>query len=107
MHAFASSIGVVLAGKVQFKDPSKGDCGKERGRGRRNFRGRGGRNKRSDLQCKRCGNTGHTSDHCWASWDSIKDSITRRKMIIKIKMLVNLLILFIVLLHIGILELMK
>ena len=36
-----------------------------------------------------------------------KTSITRRKMIIKIKMLVNLLILLIVLLHIVILELMK
>ena len=47
--------------------------GKERGRGRRNFRGRGGRSKRSDLQCKRCRKTGHTSEQCWASWDSIKD----------------------------------
>ena len=36
-----------------------------------------------------------------------KTSITRRKMIIKIKMLVNLLILLIVLLHIVILDLMK
>ena len=36
-----------------------------------------------------------------------KTSITRRKMIIKIKMLVNLLILLIVLFHIVILELMK
>ena len=36
-----------------------------------------------------------------------KTSITRRKMIIKTKMLVNLLILLIVLLHIVILELMK
>ena len=36
-----------------------------------------------------------------------KTSITRRKMTVKIKMLVNLLILLIVLLHIVILELMK
>ena len=36
-----------------------------------------------------------------------KTSITKRNMIIKIKMLVNLLILLIVLLHIVILELMK
>ena len=36
-----------------------------------------------------------------------KTSITRRKMIIKIKILVNLLILLIVLLHIVILELIK
>ena len=37
----------------------------------------------------------------------LKTSITRRKMTVKIKMLVNLLILLIVLLHIVILELMK
>ena len=64
--------------KNQPKDPSKGDSSK-RGRGRRNFRGRGGRSKRSDLQCKRCGNTGHTSDQCWASWDSIKDKNNQKK----------------------------
>ena len=53
--------------------------GKERGRGRRNFRGRGGKNKRSDLQCKSCGKTGHTSNQCWASWDSIKDNHNQKK----------------------------
>ena len=60
MQSIASVVGATLSGK-------------ERGRGRRKFKGRGGRNKRSDLQCKRCRKTGHTSDQCWASWDSIKD----------------------------------
>ena len=81
MHSLASSIGVALAGKDQSKDPSKGDCSK-RGRRRRNFKGRGGRNnfnKRSYLQCKRCGKTGHTSDQFWASWDSIKDKHNQNK----------------------------
>ena len=40
---------------------------------------RGGRSKRSDLQCKRCGKTGHTSDQCWASWESIKDKQNQKK----------------------------
>ena len=73
MHSLASSIGASLASKHQSKDPSKGDCSK---------RGRGGRNnsrKRSDLQCKRYGKTGHTSDQCWASWDSIKDKPNQKK----------------------------
>ena len=51
-------------------------------RARRNFKGRGGRNnftKRSDLQCKCCGKIGHTSDQCWASWDSIKDKHNQKK----------------------------
>ena len=78
MHSLASSIGAALAGKDQSKDLSKGDCSK-RGRGRRKFRGRGGRSKRSDLQCKHCGKTGHTSDQCWASWDSIKDNHNQKK----------------------------
>ena len=97
MQSIASEVGSTLFGK-------------ERGRGRRNFIGRGGRNKfnkRSDLQCKCCGKTGHTSDQFWASWDSIKDKHNRRKMTVKTKILVNLLILLIVLLHIVILELMN
>ena len=54
----------------------------KRGKGRRNFRGRGGRNnsnKRSDFKCKRCGKTRHTTDQCWASWDSIKDRHNQKK----------------------------
>ena len=78
MHSLASSIGAALADKDQSKDPSKGDCSKK-GRGRINFRGRGSRSKRSDLQCKRCGKTGHTSNQCWASWDSIKDKHNQKK----------------------------
>ena len=69
MQSIAFVVGVTLSGK-------------ERGRGRRKFRGRGGRNdfsKRSDLQCKCCGKTGHTSDQCWASWDSIKDKHNQKK----------------------------
>ena len=69
MQSIASVVGATVSGK-------------ERGRGRRNFKGRGGRNnssKRSDLQCKRCGKTGHTSDQCWASWDSIKDKQNQKK----------------------------
>ena len=66
MQSIASVVGITLYGK-------------ERGRGRRKFRGRGGRNKRSDLQCKRCGKTGHTSDKCWASWDSIKEKHYHKK----------------------------
>ena len=107
MHSLASSIGAALAGKDQSKDPSKGDCSK-RGRGRRNFKGRGGRNNSAKNQI------------CSASVVEILDThqisvglhetpsktdITRRKMTIKTKMLVNFLIL--VLLHIVILELMK
>ena len=75
------SLDFVQKTKSQFKDPSKGDCSK-RGRERRNFRGRGGRNnfsKISDLQCKRCGKTGHTSDQCWDSWESIKDKHNQKK----------------------------
>ena len=75
------SLYFVQKTKNRSKDPSKGDCNK-RGRGRRIFKGRGGRNKfskRSDLQCKRCGKTGHTSDLCWASWDSIKDKHKQKK----------------------------
>ena len=67
------SLDFVQKTKNRFKDPSKGDCSK---------RGRGGRNnftKRSDLQCKRCGKTGHTSDQCWASWNSIKDKHNQKK----------------------------
>ena len=79
MQSLASSIGAALAGKDQSKDPSKGDCGKERGQGRINFRGRGSRRKRSNLQCKHCRKTGHTSDQCWASWDSIKDKPNQKK----------------------------
>ena len=79
MHSLASNIGAALAGKDQSKYPFKGDCGKERGKRRRNFRSRGGRSKRSDLQCKRCGKIGHTSDQCWASWDSIKDKHNQKK----------------------------
>ena len=66
MHSFASIVGDALSGK-------------ERGRGRRNFKGRGGRSKRSDLQCKHCGKTGHISNQCWASWDSIKDKHNQKK----------------------------
>ena len=54
----------------------------QNGGGRRNFRGRGGRNnssKRSYLKCKRCGKIGHTADQCWASWDSIKDKHNQKK----------------------------
>ena len=59
------SIGFVQNTKNRFKDPSKGDCSK---------RGRGGRNNsRKGSKCKRCRKTGHTSDQCWASWESIKD----------------------------------
>ena len=50
--------------KDQSKDHPKGESSM-RGNVRRNFRARGGRNnssKRSYLQCKRCGKTGHTSD---------------------------------------------
>ena len=68
MQSTASVVGATLTGK--------------RGRGRRNFRGKGGRNnftKRLDLQCKHCGKTGHTSDQCWASWDSIKDKHNQKK----------------------------
>ena len=71
MQSTASGVGATLSGK----DHPKGESSK-RGRGRRKFRDRGGRNnssKRSDLQCKRCGKTGHTSNQCWDSWDSIKD----------------------------------
>ena len=93
MHSLASSIGAALASKDQSKDPSKGDCSK---------RGRGGKNNsRKRSKCKRCGKTGHTSDQCWASWDSIKDKHNQKKD----EMLVNFLIL--VLLHIVILDLMK
>ena len=69
MQSLSSIVGATLSGK-------------ERGRRRRNFRGRGGRNnftKRSNLQCKHCGKTGHTSDQCWASWDSIKDKHNQNK----------------------------
>ena len=69
MQSIASVVGVTLSGK-------------ERGRGRRKFRDKGGRNnfiKRSDLQCKRCGKTGNTSDQCWASRDSIKDKHNQKK----------------------------
>ena len=85
----------------QSKDHPKGERNM-RGRGRRNFRGRGGRNNsRKRSKCKCCGKTGHTSDQCWASWDSIKDKHNQKKD----EMLVNFLIL--VLLHIVILDLMK
>ena len=50
--------------KNHTKYHPKGESSK-RGGGRRNFRGRGGRNnssKRSDLKCKRCGKIGHTTD---------------------------------------------
>ena len=74
MQSIASRVSASLSGK----DHPKGESIK-RGRGRRNFRGRGGRNKRSNLQCKHCGKTGHTSDQCWASWDSIKDKHNQKK----------------------------
>ena len=92
MQSIASEVGVMLSGK-------------ERGRGRRNFKGGGGRNnftKRSDLQCKRCGKTGTHQISVGLHGTPSKTSRTRIKMT---KMLVNLLIL--VLLHIVILELMK
>ena len=69
MHSLASVVAATLSGK-------------ERGRERRKFRGRGGRNnssKRSYLKCKHCGKIGHTSDQCWASWDSIKDRHNQKK----------------------------
>ena len=69
MQSLSSIVGATLSGK-------------ERGRGRRNLRGRGGRNnfsKRSDLQCKHCGKTGRTLDQCWDSWDSIKDTHNQKK----------------------------
>ena len=74
MQSLSSIVSATLFGKYH----PKRDCSK-RGWVRRNFRGRGGRSKRSDLQCKRCGNTGHTSDQCWASWDSIKDKHNQKK----------------------------
>ena len=58
------SLCFVQKEKNQPKDPFKGDSNK-RGRGRRNFRGKGGKNnssKRSDLKCKRCGKNGHEAD---------------------------------------------
>ena len=58
------SLYFVQKTKNQSKDPSKGDCSK-RGRGRRNFRGRGVKinsSKRLDLKCKRCGKNGHEID---------------------------------------------
>ena len=100
MHSLASIIGAALAGKDQSNDHPKGERSK-RGKGKRNF------SKRLDLQCKRCGKTGHTSDQCWDSWDSIKDKHNQKKDDNKINMLVNTLIPLIVLLHIVILELMK
>ena len=31
------------------------------------------------MKCKRCGKIGHTTDQCWASWDSIKDRHNQKK----------------------------
>ena len=81
MHSITSGESLCFAKKEKnhSKDHPKGESSK---RGRRNFRGRGGRNnyiKRLDLQCKHCGKTGHTSDQCWASWDSIKDRHNQKK----------------------------
>ena len=82
MNSFASIVGDVLSGKDTYSnDHPKGESSK-RGRGRRNFRGRGGKNnssKRSDLKCKHCGKIGHIADQCWASWDSIKDRHNQKK----------------------------
>ena len=61
MQSIASVVGATLFGKDTYPEWWR----KKRGRGRRNFRGRGGRNnssKRSDLKCKRCGKIGHTID---------------------------------------------
>ena len=83
--AFVESLCFAQKAKNHTKDQSidhpKGESSK-RGRGRRNFRGRRGRNnssKRSNLQCKHYGKTGHTSDQCWDSWDSIKDKHNQKK----------------------------
>ena len=78
MHSLASIVGATLSGKDTYPEWWR----KKRGRGRRNFGGRGGRNsssKRSYLKCKRCGKIGHSADQCWASWDSIKGGHNQKK----------------------------
>jgi len=95
--------------KDQSKDHTKGESSK-RGRGRRNFRGRGAETTSTKDQI--CSESvverlGTHQISVGLHGTPSNTSITRRKMIIKIKMLVNLLILLIVLLHIVILELMK
>ena len=97
MHSLACVVGVTLSGK-------------ERGRGRRKFRGRGAETTPSKDQI--CSASVVEILGTYQINDGLrgtpsKTSTTKRKMIIKIKMLVNLLILLIVLLHIVILELMK
>ena len=126
MHNFASIVGDVLTGKetwsrkikksselveesLEFvqktknrsKDPSKGDCSK-RGRGRRNFRGRGVETKDQICSANIVERLGTHQISVGLCGTPSKTSTTRRKMI---KMLVNLLIL--VLLHIVILKLMN
>ena len=101
MHSLASSIGAALTGKDQSKDPSKGDCSK-RGRGRRNFRGRGAEAKDQTCSASVAERLGTHQISVGFRGTPSKKSITRRNMT---KMLVNFLIL--VLLHIVILDLMK
>ena len=100
MHSFAS-----IAGDATLIGESS-----KRGGGRRNFRGRGGRNnssKRSDCSARIVEILDTHQISVGLRGTPSKTSITRRKMTIKTKMLVNLRILLIVLLHIVILVLMK
>ena len=81
MQSIASIESLCFAQKAKnhSKDHPKGESSK-RGRGRRKFRGRGGRNNSSKRsKCKRCGKIGHTADQCWASWDSIKHRHNQKK----------------------------
>ena len=92
MQSFSSIVGATLSGK-------------ERGRRRRNFRGTEAKDQICSASVVERLGTHQISVGIHGT--PSKTSITKRKMTVKIKMLVNLLILLIVLLHIVILDLMK
>ena len=67
--------------KIHDQDSSRG-IGGQRGRGRRNFRGRGGRQTQTekyDLHCIRCNKDSHDASTCKFPWDKIEQQRNQEK----------------------------